>query len=266
MANENSTALMDLALEEQALETDMLYIVREGTKDRRISADSIAKLVTRRKLNVDNVDNTADIEKPVSNPQQEALDQKADKVDTASKDAFDEALARIVELENRPSGGVSEEVLELRLLDKADKDAVPTLSSFELLTTRVEVVENNQTNYVLNENYQEDRTNLNLQLNQKFMGYDASIQSHEDSIFQITQGLGQRPTTAQVEEMIGATNIQTAERLNSLESYAAQNTINLGVLGNRVTEVEQEIPDIKMTISGIEESLTGFVTHEQGEW
>ena len=58
---------------------ELLPIVQNGVT-RRIFINKLKQVITKESLGLDKVNNTPDTEKPVSGPQQQALDGKADKV------------------------------------------------------------------------------------------------------------------------------------------------------------------------------------------
>lgn len=79
----------------QAQTTDQLYVVRQNG-DYRISLQTLLGLVTKASLGLDAVDNTPDLEKPISSAQQQAFELKADKTDVPTLEAFN-ALAQALQ-------------------------------------------------------------------------------------------------------------------------------------------------------------------------
>jgi hypothetical protein len=77
MTTPQSYNLMQLNEAISAQTTDQLYMVRDN-QDRRVSAETLLRLVNAAWVGLDQVDNTPDLEKPISMYQQQALDQKQD--------------------------------------------------------------------------------------------------------------------------------------------------------------------------------------------
>ena len=60
---------------------ELIPVVQDGVT-RRVFANKLKQLVTKETINLGNVNNTPDAEKPISGPQQQALDGKSDKLHT----------------------------------------------------------------------------------------------------------------------------------------------------------------------------------------
>lgn len=70
-------------------EGSWMYVVYDG-RDYRLSLAMLLSLVTKQRLGLDRVDNTADIDKPISTLTQQALDAKADRDSVVSLEAFNQ--------------------------------------------------------------------------------------------------------------------------------------------------------------------------------
>lgn len=81
--------LLNKDILETASGSASMYVVYQG-KDWQMQLDTLLKLVTKDLLNLSNVDNTADLKKPISEAVADALNQKADKDSTPTLEAFEQ--------------------------------------------------------------------------------------------------------------------------------------------------------------------------------
>lgn len=89
--NHNLLELPELG---EAFGSSQLYVVHNGT-DYRTSVETLLSLITLRSLGLDKVDNTSDMEKPISTATLEALNQKANISDIVGREELDGIIQQL---------------------------------------------------------------------------------------------------------------------------------------------------------------------------
>ncbi len=203
-----------------------LYIVHQNT-DYRIALATIFAAITNQRAGLENVDNTADINKPVSIPQQAALDLKANLTDVVSRTLFDQLAASL-------SGYVTQVQLDAILVSinnainsKEDKTTVaqliagavaPLSQALLLVNQRLELLESNQNNGGVSV------SDLSIAISQLHL---AITQETNTRVLELTEPLN-LAINAQILEF-NAFKLATETRLTNLESIIGQGNSNIHV-------------------------------------
>lgn len=122
--------LLQLDELDQAYESAQLYVVHSG-QDYRISLETLLSLITKARLGIENVDNTKDIDKPVSNPTQQAITEAiSDLVGRAEFDALMQSIQTSVDQETLDAAIAN---INLTLNSKLNQDQTLALISQALM-------------------------------------------------------------------------------------------------------------------------------------
>lgn len=114
----------------QAYDSSQLYVVHDG-QDYRISLETLLSLITKTRIGLGNVDNTKDIDKPISNPTQQAITEAiSDLVGRAEFDALMQSIQTSVDRETLDTAIAN---INLTLNTKLNQDQVLALISQALM-------------------------------------------------------------------------------------------------------------------------------------
>ena len=122
--------LLQLDELDQAYESAQLYVVHSG-QDYRISLETLLSLITKARLGIENVDNTKDIDKPVSTATQQAITEAiSGLVGRAEFDALVQSIQTSVDQETLDTAIAN---INLTLNTKLNQDQVLALISQALI-------------------------------------------------------------------------------------------------------------------------------------
>jgi len=114
----------------QAYDSSQLYVVHNG-QDYRISLETLLSLITKTRIGLGDVDNTKDVDKPVSNPTQQAITEAiSDLVGRAEFDALVQSIQTSVGQETLDAAITN---INLTLNTKLNQDQVLALINQALM-------------------------------------------------------------------------------------------------------------------------------------
>ena len=114
----------------QAYDSSQLYVVH-NSQDYRISLETLLSLITKTRIGLGDVDNTKDVDKPISNPTQQAITEAiSDLVGRAEFDALVQSIQTTVDQETLDAAITN---INLALNTKLDQDQALALINQALM-------------------------------------------------------------------------------------------------------------------------------------
>lgn len=209
-----------------APDTGYLYIVHQNT-DYRIALATIFAAITNHRFGLENVDNTADINKPISLLQQAALDLKANTSDIVSRTLFDQLVVSLSEYVTQVQLDSILASLNLAISSKEDKSAVtlaisaaitPLSNALIMVNQRLDVLElNSGSNGVTSADLSQAITQLHL----------AITQETNMRVLELTEPLS-LAINAQISEF-NAFKIAAEARMTNIENIINQGGSNISI-------------------------------------
>lgn len=201
MAGEGKN-LLTRTLATAADDSMQLYVVYNG-RDYRVLLSTLLSLITKTRLGLENVNNTSDLDKPISTATQQALLQKVDAADVVSREEwnlFVQQFGNVVSLETLTQAVDS---LQLAIQSKASIQDVQTAINAAL----------------------QPITNALMML--------------QNDVSSITQQLGDYATKVELSTAIAAVNSVISSLNMAFMSYMASNDARVSTLEDRVTVLEE---------------------------
>ena len=201
MAGEGKN-LLTRTLATAADDSMQLYVVYNG-RDYRVLLSTLLSLITKTRLGLENVNNTSDLDKPISTATQQALLQKVDAADVVSREEwnlFVQQFGNVVSLETLTQAVDS---LQLAIQSKASIQEVQTAINAAL----------------------QPITNALMML--------------QNDVSSITQQLGDYATKVELSTAITAVNSVISSLNMAFMSYMASNDARVSTLEDRVTVLEE---------------------------
>lgn len=201
MAGEGKN-LLTRTLATAADDSMQLYVVYNG-RDYRVLLSTLLSLITKTRLGLENVNNTSDLDKPISTATQQALLQKVDSADVVSREEwnlFVQQFGNVVSLETLTQAVDS---LQLAIQSKASIQEVQTAINAAL----------------------QPITNALMML--------------QNDVSSITQQLGDYATKVELSTAIAAVNSVISSLNMAFMSYMASNDARVSTLEDRVTVLEE---------------------------
>ena len=201
MAGEGKN-LLTRTLATAADDSMQLYVVYNG-RDYRVLLSTLLSLITKTRLGLENVNNTSDLDKPISTATQQALLQKVDAADVVSREEwnlFVQQFGNVVSLETLTQAVDS---LQLAIQSKASIQDVQTANNVAL----------------------QPITNALMML--------------QNDVSSITQQLGNYATKVELSTAIAAVNSVISSLNMAFMSYMASNDARVSTLEDRVTVLEE---------------------------
>lgn len=201
MAGEGKN-LLTRTLATAADDSMQLYVVYNG-RDYRVLLSTLLSLITKTRLGLENVNNTSDLDKPISTATQQALLQKVDAADVVSREEwnlFVQQFGNVVSLETLTQAVDS---LQLAIQSKASIQEVQTAINAAL----------------------QPITNALMML--------------QNDVSSITQQLGDYATKVELSTAIAAVNSVISSLNMAFMSYMASNDARVSTLEDRVTVLEE---------------------------
>lgn len=201
MAGEGKN-LLTRTLATAADDSMQLYVVYNG-RDYRVLLSTLLSLITKTRLGLENVNNTSDLDKPISTATQQALLQKVDAADVVSREEwnlFVQQFGNVVSLETLTQAVDS---LQLAIQSKASIQEVQTAINAAL----------------------QPITNALMML--------------QNDVSSITQQLGNYATKVELSTAIAAVNSVISSLNMAFMSYMASNDARVSTLEDRVTVLEE---------------------------
>jgi len=194
--------LLTRTLATAADDSMQLYVVYNG-RDYRVLLSTLLSLITKTRLGLENVNNTSDLDKPISTATQQALLQKVDAADVVSREEwnlFVQQFGNVVSLETLTQAVDS---LQLAIQSKASIQDVQTAINVAL----------------------QPITNALMML--------------QNDVSSITQQLGNYATKVELSTAIAAVNSVISSLNMAFMSYMASNDARVSTLEDRVTVLEE---------------------------
>ena len=221
----------------------VVYAVYAG-KDWRLKLETLLSLVTKASIGLDRVDNTTDLEKPISRATQDALNHKAEINDVVAKIEFSQLLA-----------------------------ALENYVTIEQLQAAVQVVQSAMENY-------STTAEMNAAIAGAISPVTQSIQTFNETLAEQVSRLAileQRDAddvslsdlTAAIQEALQAADLAAGQRDNVIVDNINALSLTLQDLSDRLTLVGQTVTDHKHTVEqvvGLREYIDGIISIGPNDW
>jgi hypothetical protein len=248
------------------------FWVVSNNRDFRLSLATLLSFIDKTTLGLDRVDNTADSEKPISNPTQEALDQKADKNQTITREEYAALLESIdiardeawIESVNTAIASISQALTEkvsTQHLNIAISQALaPLASATDTLIQRFSEAEAGQSETLVTRDILTDILNTLRQsimqavtqaIDQKFEPLDLALSQHLNNYGLFVQATGDR---LQVIEAAVAGIDELVEKVQLAETAITDHGQRIVALEEKIGEVD--VVQLAGAVTNIQEQIT----------